>query len=232
MILISDELEYDIKPAKDDFQAYLTNGAFYTNTMGYPILESWMILDSIPKRMVPFDKIKEVNDLSDCIICMYCNDASLNKIRKNPHLYLKNFSKAMGITGLDFSIFNDQPYAIQIYQMYSNLAYSYYYGLRHIPIVPNVRIGETAFSKEYFDAIPKGAIVSIGTYGFSKTKEEKNRQNKFVEELVESLRFKTILVYGSLTTYAKHILCINNIRYYCYKPWISIKDKGMLYDWN
>lgn len=230
--MISDELKYDIKPAKDNFQAYLTDGAFYTSIIGYPILESWMILGSIPNRMVPFDKIKEVNDFSDCVICMYCSDDSLNKIRKNPHLYLKKFSKAKGITGLDFSIFNDQPTAVQVYQMYSNLAYSYYYGMRHIAIVPNIRIGETEFSKEYYDAIPKDAIVSIGTYGFTKTKEEKNRQNKFVEELIELSKFKTILVYGSLTNYAKHILSVNNIKYYCYKPWISIKDKGMLYDWN
>ena len=230
--MISDEFEYDIKPAKDNFHAYLTDGAFYTNIIGYPILEPWMLLDKIPKRMVPFDKVKEVDDLTDCVICMYCNDTELNKIKKNPHLYLKCFSTANGITGLDFSIFNDQPSAVQIYQMYSNLAYSYYYGLRHIPIAPNIRIGETEFSKEYYDAIPTNAIVSIGTYGFSKTKEEKNRQNKFIEELIESSKIKTILVYGSLTNYAKHILNVSNIKYYCYKPWISIKDKGMLYDWN
>ena len=223
--MISDEFKYDIKPAKDNFQAYLTDGAFYTDIIGYPILESWMLLNSVPKRMVPFDKIDEVDDLTDCVICMYCNDSSLNKIRNRPHLYLKKFSKAKGITGLDFSVFNDQPAAIQIYQMYSNLAYSYYYGLRHISIVPNIRVGGTEFSKEFYDAIPVDAIVSIGTYGFSKT-------NKFVEELVESFKFKTVLVYGSLTSYAKHIFNINNIKYYCYKPWISIKDKGMLYDWN
>lgn len=230
--MISDELKYDIKPVNDNFKAYLTNGAFYTKDIGFPILESWMMLKNIPHRMIPFDKINEVDDLNDCIICMYCNDDELNKIRRNPHLYLKKFSKAMGITGLDFSIFTDQPPAIQIAQMYFNLAYSYYYGLRHIPLTPNVRIGNTKFSKEYFDAIPNEAIIAIGTYGFSKTKEEKARQNKYIEELINLKKFKTIFVYGSLTNYTKYILNKNNIKYYCYRPWISTKDKGMLYDWN
>ena len=229
---MSDEFEYDSKPVADDFRAFLVEGALLTETSGYPIIEEWMISELIPERLVPFDKLNEIDDISNVFICFYCNDKSLNKVRKNPKQYLKMFSRAKGIIGMDYSVFVDQPYVVQTYQIYNNLAYTFFYGLRHIGIIPNIRTGSETTSKEFYEALPKNSTVSIGTYGFSKTIEEKNRINQFIDELIENNHPRRIIVYGSLTKYAKEQLQRNNIKYYLYKPWIASEGKGQLYEWN
>lgn len=71
-------------------------------------------------------------------------------------------------------------------------------------IIPNVRWGdERTYTKYHFDivpafsGIPKNSIVSIGTYGCSKTREDKYFLEAGLEAMLTELTPQDVIVYGS-----------------------------------
>ena len=54
---------------EDSFQAFLVEGANFTEIEEYPIIEDWMIPEVPPKKIMPFDKaLKYKGDLSDVYV--------------------------------------------------------------------------------------------------------------------------------------------------------------------
>lgn len=71
-------------------------------------------------------------------------------------------------------------------------------------VIPNVRWGdERTYTKTVFDyipafsGIPKNSIVSIGTYGCSKRKEDKYFLEAGLEAMLTELIPQVVIVYGS-----------------------------------
>jgi len=75
--------KYKLVP--DSFQSFLVEGAAFTPVEEYPILPSWMVASSPPKKIMPLDKALNCRqDLSDIFICTYEKDKSFERIRRNP----------------------------------------------------------------------------------------------------------------------------------------------------
>ena len=153
------------KRVRDDFKAFLVEGARFTSIEQYPIIEPWMIPDIDEIRVVPFNKNDRISNLEDYYICLYCRDKDFRKTMNNPRQYLKLFRRAKGLIGFDFSVYSDMPIVKQKAQMYDNLALSFFYGMRNIPVIPNIRYGNESTRDEFLTAIPKHSVISIGSYG-------------------------------------------------------------------
>ena len=211
------------KKVKDNFHAFLIEGAELTSVEGYPLLEKWMVPSEPPKKIIPFNKIKGIKDIENYYICTYCRDEDFMKIYRNPKQYLKLFSKAAGLIGFDLSVHEDMPPVKQKEQMNHNLELSFYYGIRNIKLIPNIRPGSDSVNFEYYKAFPKGTMVSIGTYGFFKSKEEKLNHKKCIEEIVDVLKPSGIIVYGSFDDNVFEKCINNNIPLYIYRSETSEK---------
>ena len=158
---------------EDSFQAFLVEGASFTEIEEYPILENWMIPNTPPKKIMPFDKaINYHGDLREVYVCTYARDASFERIRRNPKRYIDFFKKCAGLIGFDFSIHSDMPIIKQKSQMNDNLSLTYFYGKEGIKVIPNIRYGSDDTSLEFLSAIPKHTLIAIGTHGFIKTISE------------------------------------------------------------
>lgn len=188
------------KKVKDVFKAYLTEGCKRTKQEGYPIIPVWMIPTDVSNiKIIPFSKWRDVADtIGEYYICFFCQDDAFKSVLNNPKRYIKLFRRAKGIIGFDYSIFFDMPPVTQKSQMNDNLSLTFYYGMRNIKVIPNVRYGIEATRDDFLSAIPRNSIIAIGSYGCVHTIKEKERYIHFLREMLPILTPKIIVVYGAM----------------------------------
>ena len=103
---------------EDSFQAFLVDGANFTNEEEYPILREDMVPNVPPIKVMPFFKaINFQGDLSEYVIYFYSPDGIFERVRRNPKKYLNFFKRCKGIMGLDFSVHSDMPLVKQKAQL-------------------------------------------------------------------------------------------------------------------
>ena len=210
---------------EDSFQAFLVEGANFTENEEYPIIEDWMISQEPPKRIMPFDKaLNYRGDLSDVYVCTYARDCTFERVRRNPQLYLDFFNRCGGLIGFDFSVHTDMPVIKQKSQMNDNLSLTYYYGNHSNKVIPNIRYGIDELADEFLSAIPKHSLIAIGTHGFIKETQQKAEWYCFLEKIIDVLDPLGIIVYGKLSG---HIFkeFENKCNFYYYEPWIYSNRK-------
>ena len=210
---------------EDSFQAFLVEGACFTETEEYPIIEGWMVPKTPPKEILPFDKaLNFKGDLSEIYVCTYARDFTFERIRRTPKRYLNFFKKCAGIIGFDFSIHSDMPIIKQKSQMNDNLSLTYYYGSHGIPIIPNIRYGIDELADEFLETIPNNSLIAIGTHGFFKEKISKAEWFCFLEKIIDILKPSGIIVYGSLSGKVFNYFKATT-KFYSYLPWIYLNRK-------
>ncbi len=219
---------------EDSFQAFLLEGANFTKNEEYPILESWMIPEIPPEKIVPFDKALNYHgDLSRTYVCFYSRDLTFERVRRNPNRYRNFFKKCAGIIGFDFSIHSDMPLIKQKAQMNDNLSLTYYYGKQGNKVIPNIRYGVDETADEFLFSIPKHTLIAIGTHGFIKENAQKAEWYCFLDKIIDALEPTGIIVYGRLSgkIFAEFE---SKCKFYYYEPWIysDIKDRGGNQDGN
>ena len=187
------------KRVNDVFKAFLVEGARFTEIEQYPVIESWMVPSDVGEiKIVPFNKLNRVKDIENYYIGFYCRDRDLKSVYNNPKRYLPMFRRAKGIIGLDFSVYDDMPIVKQKAQIYDNLSFTFYYGMRNVPVIPNVRYGNDSTKAEYLNALPKETVIAIGSYGCVRSCVEKKNFRQFLDEMLPALNPKMVVVYGAM----------------------------------
>lgn len=207
------------KKTKDAFQAFLVDGANFTEHEEYPVIESWMISKEYPVKIIPFNKHKKEKDLSSCYLCFYAPDETFERVRRNPKRYIGLFSRCKGIIGFDFSIHTDMPIIKQKSQINDNLSLTYFYGKNGVKVIPNIRYGIEDTSDEFLAAIPHNTLIAIGTHGFIQMKSQKYNWLRFLEKIVNTLEPTGIIAYGYLSSSIFDSIK-KKVPVYCYEPWI------------
>lgn len=217
------------KCVPDSFGAYLIKNARFSKQEEYPIIESRMIANNIPSKIMPFQKaITFKGDLSDTFICTYSPDASFERIRRSPKRYLDFFKRTAGLIGFDYSIHSDMPIVKQKSQIFDNLALTYYYGDNGIPIIPNLRSGVDELTPEFLECIPQESTVAIGTHGFIKRASEKYEWYCFLDNVISTIHPANIVVYGTLNNkmFSEFKTQTNIV---CYPSWIADRWRQVKY---
>lgn len=211
----------------DSFQAFLVKGAEFTREEEYPIIPKEFIALKQPESIMPFNKaLNYRGDLTNTFVCFYSPDKTFERVRRNPERYLKFFQRTAGIIGPDFSVHSDMPIIKQKAQMNDNLSLTYYYGSHGIPVIPNLRVGVDELQAEYLAAFPRESYIAVGTHGFIKEKQEQCEWFCFLETVIDTLKPKGIIVYGSLNApMFDRLKCQTD--FFFYEPWISQRMKGV-----
>ncbi len=215
-----------LEKVEDSFQAFLVEGANFTQIEEYPIIPREFISTVIPEKIMPFQKaIHYRGDLSKTFICTYSPDGTFERIRRNPRRYIDFFRRTAGLIGFDFSIHTDMNLIKQKSQMNDNLSLTYFYGLQGNKVIPNIRCGSGELLPELLSAIPQRTLIAVGTHGFIKYKYEKYEWYCFLERVVADLKPSGVIVYGSLRDPIFDDLK-KETAFYCYEPWIAERRKG------
>ena len=180
---------------RDVFLAYLIEGAERTDGDGYPIIPKQFCFDRFPAKIVQWDRRSLVKEPGKATMSFYCGDQYFQPVLSDPVRYVEKLKTYEAVVGMDCSPYDNMPLIVQRHQIWLNLAITYFYGSRGIKVLPNVRLGD-AFTCDSLDAYPKGAIIAIGTNGFTKRLPNRQLFMEQVSKIVETLKPSGIAVYG------------------------------------
>ncbi|MBQ7257718.1 MAG: DUF4417 domain-containing protein [Abditibacteriota bacterium] len=158
----------------------------------------------IPIDVLPFSKRHQTKDYSEFII-FYENDDKFGAFVKNPEKFYDELKQFPGIIGPDVSVYVDSPLIVQMANVYRNRALCYKLQKDDFYVLPNVHWGDwRSYQKNLFNeqfaflGLPKNNIVSVGTYGQIRGKDNFNRFAEGFDAMVEELEPEIVLVYGSM----------------------------------
>ncbi len=201
----------------DVWNAFMVEGAdFGTNTNDIPYCPTTATV--IPKKIIDWDEARKMysdaiarHDYhfhSDAFVCFFIDDRKFSNeqsssekgynIWREYRFVLKVLRHFAGAITPDFSLCQDFPYPIKIYNVYRMRAYGYWLGKNGIQIINGVRWGTSETYSYAFDGLPQNSILCIGTSGGSPRKlVDRDRFAAGLHELIKRLHPHTLLVYGS-----------------------------------
>ena len=187
----------------DGFNAELVETAFFDGILEIPRLERPEKI-IIPTGMVPFSARNRSKDNSEHVV-FYEHDIEFADVLRNPDKYINDLNRFPGVVTLDCSLYIDMPLTAQIANVYRSRAIGHYFQKNGLNVIPNVRWGdERSYTtnelpeKFAFLGLPKGSIVSVGTYGCIKSKEERFQFRLGLIEMLNELEPIIVLVYGAM----------------------------------
>lgn len=184
----------------------------------------------IPEKVIPFSKIPRSTNHSEFVV-FYEHDIEFSDILRDPESFVTAIRGFSGMVTLDCSLYRDTPLAGQIINTYRNRAIGYYYQKRGVYVIPNIRWGdERSYTTKYlpekfaFLGTPRHSIVSIGTYGCVRSKEDKFYFRQGLGAMLEELEPEVVLVYGAMPSevFSDYI---NQTHFVNYPDWTSSKRK-------
>ena len=187
----------------DGFNSYLVETAFFDGIMEIPILkkpEKFII----PTGMVPFTCRNRSKNYQD-FVCFYEHDIKFARVIRTTKKFLEDLRRFPGVISPDCSLYIDMPFCLQIVNVYRNRAVAYFLQEQGIYVIPNVRWGdERSYTKcelgekVAFLGLPHHSIVSVGTYGCIRRKEDKYYFREGLIAMLDELEPEIVLVYGRM----------------------------------
>ena len=168
-------------------------------------------------------------------VCEYELDREFADLLRYTDNYVSELRKYQAFISPDASLYWDMPFAAQVVNKYRSQAIGYYMQRRGIYVIPNVRWGdERTYTTKFFPeklaflGVEKHSIVSIGSYGVVKTKEEKKHFRAGLESMLETLEPETVLVYGAMPedVFDDYLHCTEFIKYPDWTTYIRSEDNG------
>lgn len=209
----------------DGYAAYLVQEAEFYGKWEIPIIRNENI--KIPKDIIPYEKINKV-DISgkkDIFVHFYMHDKSFRDFIVDTKKYLDIFSGYGGIISPDCSLYIDMPLCLQLANVYMNRAVGSYMQNNGIKVIPNVRWGDERSFEFAFAGLETGGVYAISTHGCIKSKEEKIRFKKGLEEMIRVLKPKKILLHGDMPDLIfKEFL--DDTYFINYESWIARNKRG------
>ena len=187
----------------EGFNLELVENAFFDGELEIPIINppEKIIIHS---EMIPFSKRNRSKDFSECLV-FYEHDVNFAEVIRNPAELKEDILRFKFMTTPDDSLYRDAPLTAQIANVYRNRAIGHFFQKLGMYVITNVRWGdERSYTTEIlpekfaFLGAPKNSIVSIGTYGCVKDKDNAYYFRAGLEAMLEELTPQVVLVYGSM----------------------------------
>lgn len=186
----------------DGFNSKLIETAFFDGFLEIPVLEAPNEI-ILPSVAVPFSKRKSLQK-DDEMLVFYEQDTEFRDFVSVPQNFMDELKNVKIISTPDCSLYRDMPLWEQLANIGVARSVGYYLQQQGKYVIPNARWGdERTYTKGIFDyipaflGIPKNSIVSIGTYGCSRSKEDKHYLEAGLEAMLTELTPKDVIVYGS-----------------------------------
>lgn len=158
----------------------------------------------IPNATIPYSKRNRSENFSECVI-FYEHDIEFADLIRTPKTFVDDLLRFPAVVTPDNSLYRDSPLLAQIANVYRSRAVGHYLQKNGAYVITNVRWGDersytTDFLPEKFAFLgaPKNSIVSIGTYGCIRDKENKFFFRAGLEAMLDELTPEVVMVYGRM----------------------------------
>ena len=187
----------------DGFNSHLVETAIFEGKLEIPkILKPETII--VPEGMVPFSQRKKDANYRD-FVCFYELDIRFADVLTATDRYLKDLKRFSGVISPDCSVYIDMPLCLQVANIYMNRAVGHYLQEKGMYVIPNVRWGDERTyttsalgEKVAFLGIPHHSIVSVGTYGCIRGKENAYYFREGLLAMLDEVKPEIVLVYGAM----------------------------------
>lgn len=187
----------------EGFSLGLVETAFFDGVLEIPKIEPPDEI-IVPTSLIPYSKRNRSKDFSECVV-FYEHDKEFADLIREPEEHVNDLLRFPSMVTPDNSLYRDAPLTAQIANVYRNRAIGHFFQKHGAYVITNVRWGdERSYTtnvlpeKFAFLGAPKNSIVSIGTYGCVKSKEDKYYFREGLEAMLDELTPKVVLVYGSM----------------------------------
>lgn len=187
----------------DGFHSKLIETAFFDGFLEIPMLDAPGEI-VIPTVAVPFSKRNAIKRPSEEMLVFYEHDPVFRDFVSVPQNYMDELKSIRMISTPDCSLYRDMPLWEQLANIGVSRSVGFYLQQQGKYVIPNVRWGdERTYTRELFDVapafsgVPHNSVVSIGTYGCSKRKEDQYFLEAGLEAMLIELTPKDVIVYGS-----------------------------------
>lgn len=187
----------------DGFNSKLIETAFFEGLLEIPILEAPEEI-LLPSVAVPFSMRKAITNPAEEMLVFYEHDYRFRKFVSVPQDYIEELKGIKLISTPDCSLYRDMPLWEQLANIGVSRSIGCYLQKQGKYVIPNARWGdERTYSRQLFDfppafsGLPKDSIVSIGTYGCSKKRDDKYYLEAGLEAMLAELTPQAVIVYGS-----------------------------------
>ncbi len=189
-----DKINSNRKGCIDVFNASLVSSATYAGFFEFPVIGPCY---EIPNRLIPFSKCISSKD-HNYWVHFYEDDHLFERLWRIPKKYLSILKQYNGVILPDFSLYRDMPLAMQLWNIYRSRAIGSWLQHNGLNVIPNVRYGDKRTYKCCCDALPKNAVISVGSHGTIKNRIDRQIFAEGLEVVVNILHPKDIIVYGSI----------------------------------
>ena len=187
----------------DGFNSKLIETAYFDGIFEIPILETPKEI-IVPTIAVPFSRRKALNNPDEEMLVFYEQDPNFRKFISIPQYYMEELKNVKIFSTPDCSLYRDMPLWEQLANVGVSRSIGYYLQQQGKYVIPNVRWGdERTYTRQLcgfdlaFAGITANSIVSIGTYGCSKNREDKYFLEAGLDAMLMELTLKVVVVYGS-----------------------------------
>lgn len=214
----------------DGFNPELVEGAKFDGIFEIPHVPGPKEI-IVPEGMIPFTKLKYSTTHKEFIV-FYEHDTRFRDAITSIKEHIEEFKIFPGVVNPDCSLYRDMPLTLQITNVYMSRAIGYYLWKNGLYSVPNIRWGdERSYTAKFFSepfaflGVDKNSIVSIGTYGCIRGKENTQHFKAGLAAMLDHLSPKIVLVYGPMphNIFDEYIDRAEFIRF---DDWITVKKKN------
>lgn len=178
---------------RDVFKAFLVCDAEYDGYLEMPIIKRGLYR---PEGVIEFSKA--ISSVSyDYWVHFYEDDASFERIWKNPQKYLPILKKFKGVICPDFSLYRDMPLVMQYWNIYRSRAIGTWLQRHGVNVIPNIRFGDERTYRVCCYGVPERGTIAIGTHGCLKNRDDRMYLTEGIKRVVEILAPRIIVIYGT-----------------------------------
>lgn len=152
----------------------------------------------------------------------FIDDYRFERVWVNPDRYLDVLSKYGAIISPDFSLYNNFPKAVQMFNHYRKQWVGAYYSEYGIKVIPCVAWSDTASLEWAFDGIPENSIIAISVNGVISNNSALKMFMLGFNAMQERLKPSQVLCLSSAKGYK--ITGLKNVEY-VYTSTFKVKPK-------
>jgi hypothetical protein len=187
--------------------------------------------DQIPNRLISFDKAIRSNDV-DQWVHFFIHDYQFMRIIRNPLRYLPILQKFNGVISPDFSVFWNYPLYLQLQSIARSREIGAWLQRNGVSVVPCTRWGKEETYPFAFDGIEGGGVIAVGTAGCMRETESREVFEKGFRVMIDTLKPKVIVVYGSRRSIVFHEAELKGIEIKSFQTNTSIEFERRSSKWD
>lgn len=154
--------------------------------------------DYIPDDLIGFNYMLTNADKNVGVHC-FVDDYQFERLWNSPDKYLDKLQEYDCVLTPDFSLYKDMPLSMKIWNVFRSRLIGQWLQDNGCIVIPTISWCEEDTFEFCFDGLEKGGTVAVSTIGVKK--DSMDIWTKGMNEMIERLKPKTILVYGGKVDY-------------------------------